>query len=132
MEDDECSPAALIRRLLAVLVDEVDRNPRLAKKIAAVLPQSIARAAPAARPHGAFNPLDYHPVKILRAHGEDMLRGKLLHLNNREKLRAVAKSANLTLDPRAYKARATVADIVEAIVRAAAGYDRQRRAAVDE
>lgn len=129
MGDEQCSPATLIRRLLAVLADEVDRNPRLARKIAAALPQSIA--APAARPRGAFNPLDYHPVKILRAHGEDMLRGKLLRLNNREKLRSVAKYANLTLGPQVYRARATVADVVDAIVKAAAGYDRQRRAAVD-
>jgi hypothetical protein len=132
MGDEQCSPAALIRRLLAVLADEVDRNPRLARKIAAALPQSIARAAPAARPRGAFNPLDYHPVKILREHGEDMLRGKLLRLNNREKLRSVAKAANLTLGPQVYRARATVADVVEAIVTAAAGYDRQRKAAVDD
>ena len=61
-----------------------------------------------------------------------MLRGKLLRLNNREKLRAVAKSANLTLGPQVYRARVTVADVVEAIVRAAAGYDRQRKAAVDD
>ncbi len=132
MNDDESSPATLIRRLLAILADEVDRNPRLARKIAAALPKSVARAAPAARPQNAFNPLDYHPVKILRAHGEGMLRGKLLHLNNREKLRAIAKASNLTLGAQAYRARATVAEVVDAIVKAAIGYDRQRKAAVDD
>ena len=132
MESDDCSPADLLRRIFEVLVKEVERNPALANKIIASLPASVVKikAAGKRRPN-RFNPLDYHPVTILRSHGENMLRGKLEHLNNREKLRAVAKAANLVLDPCALRPKATVAVIVEAIVQAANGYDRQRKAAVD-
>lgn len=131
MQSEEIPASELVRRLLTILADELDRNPALAEKVIAALPQSIKRPESSKRLPPSFNPREYNPVNILRAHGESMLRGKLTQLNNREKLRAVAKASNLTLAASASKAKASVTDIVEAIVKAAVDYDRQRAAATD-
>jgi hypothetical protein len=73
-----------------------------------------------------FDPSGFHAINILRAHGEDALRGKLEHIKATANLRLVAKFSGLMLSGRASNSRATREDLINGIITAAKHYDAQR------
>jgi hypothetical protein len=73
-----------------------------------------------------FDPSGFHAINILRAHGEDVLRGKLEQVKATADLRSVAMSSGLVLSGRASTSRATREELIKGIIAAARHYVAQR------
>jgi hypothetical protein len=73
-----------------------------------------------------FDPSGFHAINILRAHGEDVLRGKLEQVKATADLRSVAMSSGLVLSGRASNSRATREELIKGIIAAARHYVAQR------
>lgn len=120
----------ILQRLFAIIVEEAQKKPALAKKLLAVFPQSVvAKVETAERRAPKFDPAKYNAVSLLRKHGEGVLRGQLEQIKNKENLRAVAKTSNLTLEGAAAKRTASVPQLIDGIIRAAKHYHKQRTGA---
>ncbi len=119
----------ILQRLFNVIVAEARKSPALSKKLFRAFPKHIASAMEPLPRASRFDASQFHAVNILRAHGENILRGKLEQIRSKENLRAVAKTSSLILEGAAAKRNASLAEIVEGIVAAAKHYDTQRRGA---
>jgi len=127
---DEVPADEILKRVFDILVREARTNPKLSKKLIEAFPAAlITKIDTRPRKKKTFDPAQYHAVNILRKHGENVLRGKLEQIRNRENLKAIARASGLTLDGAAAKPSASIRDLAEGIVRAALHYDKQRSAA---
>ena len=137
-------PEAGLDALIAVIAAEARANPDFARRLRAALdgspqPDRAHAETTAKRPEtksetktqakAATEPAAFHAVVVLREDGAAMLRGRLERLATKTALRAVAKRSGLRLTGDAAKRSASVAEIVDGIVRAAEHYDAQRTAA---
>jgi hypothetical protein len=122
-----------LRRLFDVIVDEAQKDPTLAEKLAQAMTASLGAGPEARRPTKAqpFDASRVHAVNILRLHGEPALRGKLEQIKAADALRSVATASGLVLSGSAAKARASRAELIDGIIAAAKHYDAQRSAACE-
>ncbi len=121
----------IVAALFDVIADEAKRNEAFARRLLAVYPQAIiARIEKPEKRNSGFDAADYHAVKILRNHGEAMLRGRLSSLRTKAELREVARRSGLKLTGPAARKTASLAIIVSGIVEAAQTYQAQRNAAL--
>jgi hypothetical protein len=121
----------ILQRLFDVIIAEARNSPALSKKLLRAFPQSMTSGNEPAQRASKFDASEFHAVNILRAHGENVLRGKLEQVRSKENLRAIAKISSLTLEGAAAKRNATLADIIEGIIAAAKHYDKQRTGATE-
>ena len=121
----------LVAALFDVIKDEAQRNEAFARRLLSVYPQAIvARIEKPEKRNAGFDAAEYHAVKILRAHGEAMLRGRLSSLRTKAELREVARRSGLKLSGPAAAKSASLALIISGIVDAAKTYQAQRGAAL--
>lgn len=119
----------LVEALFDVVIDEARRNEAFARRLLNVFPEAIvARVERPKRRRNSFDASEYHAVKILRNHGEAMLRGRLGTLRKKTNLREVATRSGLRLTGRAARANASMSEIIDGIVEAAQHYEAQRGA----
>jgi hypothetical protein len=121
----------ILDRVFRTIVRTAERDPVFAQELAQVLcgrpPGNLSdRQKPALR--RLFDPSDFHAINILRAHGEDALRGKLEQIRATADLRSVVAFSGLILSGRATSTRATREDLINGIVAAAKHYIAQRDA----
>jgi len=97
-----------LRRLFDVIVQEAERNPALAQKLAEIIAEPLGAQAELAKRgrRKDFDASQFHAVNILRLHGEPALRGKLEQVRALEDLRAIARASGLVLTGSAAMARA--------------------------
>ena len=121
----------IVAALFDVITEEAKRNETFARRLLAVYPQAIvARIEKPQKRNAGFDAADYHAVKILRSHGEAMLRGRLSSLRTKAELREVARRSGLKLTGKAAAKSASLAIIIDGIVEAAKTYQAQRSAAL--
>ena len=128
---EKSTPAhEIVAALFAVVTEEAHRNDAFARRLMSVYPEAIvARLEKPQKRLSAFNPADYHAIKILRAHGEAMLRGRLSSIRTKAQLKQIARRSGLKLIGPAARGSASIAQIVDGIVEAAKTYEAQRAAA---
>ena len=121
-----------LRRIFDALIEEAERNPAFAQKLARAMVEGFAaKSPPPKRPRrSSFDASQIHAINILRQHGESVLRGTLEQIKAVEELKSVARASGLVLSGGACKARPSRAELITAIVAAAKHYDAQRNAAV--
>jgi hypothetical protein len=117
----------VLEQLFAIFLEEARKSPSLTRKLLAAFPEGvIAKIEAPQKPAKVFDPSQYHAINILRAYGENVLRGKLETIRKKADLRAVARASGIVLDGAAAKKNPRLEDLVEGIVRGAKHYDRQR------
>jgi len=123
----------ILGRLFRVIIRAAEKDPALAQELMQALSSSIAENSSTeqkSRLRSLFDPSGFHAINILRAHGEDALRGKLEQVRATADLRSVAMFSGLVLSGRAANPRATREDLINGIVAAAKHYIAQRGVAV--
>jgi hypothetical protein len=120
----------VLDRLFRAIVQEAEKNDAFARSLIDALQANLAaraeKKAPARKP---FDASQLHAINVLRAHGENVLRGKLEQVKAVEDLRAVARFSGLLLTGPAARPKATRGDTIDAIIAAAKHYDAQRSTA---
>jgi hypothetical protein len=120
----------VLDRLFRAIVQEAEKNDAFARSLIDALQANLAARAekkvPARKP---FDASQLHAINVLRAYGENVLRGKLEQIKAVEDLRAVARFSGLLLTGPAARPKATRGDTIDAIIAAAKHYDAQRSTA---
>jgi hypothetical protein len=121
----------VLGRIFKVIVEEAAGNRKLAQRLAEALGASgrVSVDKPTTEPRRRRSGAELHAINVLRAHGEAALRGKLEQIRSAADLRLVAKGSGLVLGAAASRAKASRAELIEAIIVAAKHYDAQRSAA---
>lgn len=120
----------VLDRLFRAIVREAENNDAFARSLIDALQANLAaRAGKKAPPRKAFDASQLHAINVLRAHGENVLRGKLEQVKAAEDLRAVARFSGLLLTGPAARPKAKRGDLIEGIIAAAKHYDAQRSTA---
>jgi hypothetical protein len=122
-------PQATLGRIFAALLEEVERNERLAGKLMRAIGDASVSGLPPPARRRSFDPSQVHAVNILRQHGEAALYGRLDEIRSIADLRSVALASGLVLSGRALKRRSSRGELIAAIVAAAKHYEAQRSAA---
>jgi hypothetical protein len=117
----------VLDRLFRAIVREAETNDAFARSLLDALQANLAaragRKSPKRKP---FDASQLHAINVLRAHGENVLRGKLEQVKAAADLRAVAKFSGLLLTGPAARPKAKRGVVIEAIIAAAKHYDAQR------
>ncbi len=121
----------ILQRLCGIIVAEARNSPALSKKLLRAFPNTMAPTIEPVQRIAKSDVSQFHAVNVLRAHGENVLRGKLEQIRSKENLRAIAKSSSLTLEGAAAKRNASLSELAEGIVAAAKHYDGQRTGAIE-
>ena len=122
----------ILRRVFNVIVRAAEKDPVFAQEVMETLCDGIVGGASARQKSALrrlFDPSGFHAINILRAHGEQALRGKLEQVRATDDLRCVARFSGLVLNGRASSSRASREDLIDGIVAAAKHYVAQRGAA---
>jgi hypothetical protein len=124
----------ILGRIFAVIIRAAEKYPALAQELMQALSTATAENASTGQKstlRRLFDPSGFHAINILRAHGEEALRGKLEQVRATADLRSVATFSGLVLSGRASNSRATREDLIDAIIVAARHYVAQREVAVN-
>jgi len=120
----------ILGRIFGVIIRAAEKDPAFAHELMQALSQGIAENSSAggqkSRLRRLFDPSGFHAINILRAHGEDALRGKLEQVRATADLRSVAMFSGLVLSGSASNSRATREVLIDGIVAAAKHYVAQR------
>jgi len=120
----------ILGAIFGVIIRTAEKDPAFAQELMQVLSTGIAENPSTdgqkSRLRRLFDPLGFHAINILRAHGEDALRGKLEQVRAAVDLRSVAMFSGLVLCDRASNSRATREVLIDGIVAAAKHYVAQR------
>jgi len=120
----------ILGRIFGVIIRAAEKDPAFAQELMQVLSQGIAENSSTggqkSRLRRLFDPSGFHAINILRAHGEDALRGKLEQVRGTADLRSVAMFSGLVLSGSASNSRATREVLIDGIVAAAKHYVAQR------
>ena len=120
----------ILGRIFGVIIRAAEKDPAFAQKLMQALSQGIAENSSTggqkSRLRRLFDPSGFHAINILRAHGEDALRGKLEQVRGTADLRSVAMFSGLVLSGSASNSRATREVLIDGIVAAAKHYVAQR------
>jgi hypothetical protein len=122
----------LLGRIFGVIIRAAEKDPMFAQELMQALSSGTAENSSTGQKstlRRLFDPSGFHAVNILRAHGEEVLRGKLEQVRATADLRSVATFSGLVLAGRASNSRATREDLIDGIVAAAKHYVAQRGAA---
>lgn len=123
-----------LEAVIETIATEARNNPAFAARLRAALadtPEGQASSATAKANPRSRLPVEaaFHAVVVLRDEGAGLLRGRLERLGTKAEIKAVAKRSGLVLTGAAAKRTATVAELVDGVVRAAEHYNAQRKAA---
>jgi hypothetical protein len=120
----------ILSRLFGIIIRAAEKDPAFAQELMQALSSGSAEnSSKEGQTSGLrrlFDPSGLHAINILRAHGEDALRGKLEQVRATADLRSVAMFSGLVLSGRASNSRATREDLIDGIVAAAKHYVAQR------
>jgi hypothetical protein len=119
----------ILGTLFRVIIRAAEKDPAFAQELMQALSRGTAESSSTeqrSRLRRLFDPSGFHAINILRAHGEDALRGKLEQVKATADLRSVAMFSGLVLSGRAANSRATREDLINGIVAAAKHYVAQR------
>jgi len=120
----------ILGAIFGVIIRAAEKDPAFAQELMQALSGGIAEnlsmGKQKSRLRRLFDPTGFHAINILRAHGEDALRGKLEQVRATADLRSVAMFSGLVLSGRASNSRATREDLIDGIVAAATHYVAQR------
>ena len=120
----------ILGRIFGVIIRAAEKDPAFAQELMQALSQGIAENSSTrgqkSRLRRLFDPSGFHAINILRAHGEDALRGKLEQVRATADLRSVAMFSGLVLSGSASNSRATREVLIDGIVAAAKHYVAQR------
>ena len=120
----------ILGRVFGVIIRAAEKDPAFAQELMQVLSQGIAENSSTggqkSRLRRLFDPSGFHAINILRAHGEDALRGKLEQVRATADLRSIAMFSGLVLSGSASNSRATREVLIDGIVAAAKHYVAQR------
>jgi len=119
----------ILGRIFGVIIRAAAKDPTFAQELMQALSGGIAESSSTRQKSGLrrlFDPSGFHAINILRAHGEDALRGKLEQVRATADLKSVAMFSGLILSGRASNSRATREDLIDGIVGAAKHYVAQR------
>ena len=119
----------ILGAIFGVIISAAERDPAFAQELMQALSGGIAENSSRgqkSRMRRLFDPSGFHAINIMRAHGEDALRGKLEQVRATADLRSVAMFSGLILSGRASNSRATREDLINGIVAAAKHYVAQR------
>ena len=120
----------ILGAIFGVIIRAAEKDPAFAQELMQVLSTGIAENSSTegqkSRLRRLFDPSGFHAINILRAHGEDALRGKLEQVRATVDLRSVAMISGLVLSGRAANSRATREVLIDGIVAAAKHYVAQR------
>jgi len=120
----------ILGRIFGVIIRAAEKDPAFAQKLMQALSQGIAENSSTrgqkSRLRRLFDPSGFHAINILRAHGEDALRGKLEQVRATADLRSIAMFSGLVLSGSASNSRATREVLIDGIVAAAKHYVAQR------
>ena len=124
----------ILGAIFGVIVRAAEKDPAFAQELMQALSGGIAENSSTggqkSRLRRLFDPSGFHAINILRAHGEDVLRGKLEQVRATADLRSVAVYSGLVLSGHASSSRATRDDLIDGIVAAAKHYVAQRGMAI--
>ena len=122
----------ILGAIFGVIIRAAEKDPAFAQELMQALsggiPENSSIGGRKSSLRKLFDPSDFHAVNILRAHGEDALRGKLEQVRATADLRSVAMFSGLLLSGRASNSRATREDLINGIVASAKHYVAQRGA----
>ena len=120
----------ILGAIFGVIIRTAEKDPAFAQELMQVLSTAFAENPSTdgqkSRLRRLFDPLGFHAINILRAHGEDALRGKLEQVRGTADLRSVAMFSGLVLSGSASNSRATREVLIDGIVAAAKHYVAQR------
>ena len=120
----------ILGAIFGVIIRAAEKDPAFAQELMQALSGGIAEnstmGGQKSRLRRLFDPTGFHAINILRAHGEDALRGRLEQVRATADLRSVAMFSGLVLSGRASNSRATREDLIDGIVAAATHYVAQR------
>ena len=120
----------ILGAIFGVIIRTAEKDPAFAQELMQVLSTAFAENPSTdgqkSRLRRLFDPSGFHAINILRAHGEDALRGKLEQVRAAVDLRSVAMFSGLVLCGRASNSRATREVLIDGIVAAAKHYVAQR------
>ena len=119
----------ILGAIFGVIIRAAAKDPTFAQELMQALSSGIAESSSTRQKSSLrrlFDPSGFHAINILRAHGEDVLRGKLEQIRATADLRSVAMFSGLILSGRASNSRATREDLIDGIVGAAKHYVAQR------
>jgi hypothetical protein len=120
----------ILGAIFGVIIRAAEKDPAFAQELMGALSGGIhensSTGGQKSRLRRLFDPSGFHAINILRAHGEDALRGKLEQVRATADLRSVAIFSGLVLSGRASNSRATREDLIDGIVAAAKHYVAQR------
>jgi len=120
----------ILGAIFGVFIRAAEKDPAFAQELMQALSGGIAEnstmGGQKSRLRRLFDPTGFHAINILRAHGEDALRGRLEQVRATADLRSVAMFSGLVLSGRASNSRATREDLIDGIVAAATHYVAQR------
>src|SRR5215471_7480649 len=119
----------ILGRIFGVIIRAAERDPAFSQELMQALSSGTTENASMGQKstlRRLFDPSGFHAINILRAHGEDALRGKLEQVRAAADLRSVAMFSGLILSGRASNSRATREDLIDGIVGAAKHYVAQR------
>jgi hypothetical protein len=121
----------VLDRLFRAIVREAENNEPFARSLLDALQAELATRAghPKPAPRKSFDAASLHAINVLRAYGENVLRGKLEQVKACDDLRAVAKFSGLVLSGPAARPKAPRAELIDGIIAAAKHYDAQRTTA---
>ena len=119
----------ILGAIFGVIIRAAEKDPAFAQEVMQALSSGTAESSSTGQKPGLrrlFDPTGFHAINILRAHGEDALRGKLEQVRATADLRSVAMSSGLVLSGRASNSRAKRDDLIDGIIAAAKHYVAQR------
>jgi hypothetical protein len=120
----------VLDRLFRAIVREAENNDAFARSLLDALQANLAaRAGKKVPRRKSFDASQLHAINVLRAHGENVLRGKLERVKAAEDLRTVATFSGLLLTGPAARPKAKRCDLIDGIIAAAKHYDAQRSTA---
>src|SRR5262245_66568969 len=99
----------ILGRIFGVIIRAAEKEPAFAQELMQALSSRIAESSSTRQKSSLrrlFDPSGFHAINILRAHGEDALRGKLEQSRATADLRSAAMSSGLVLSGRASHSRA--------------------------
>src|SRR5262249_5573505 len=105
----------ILGAIFGVIIRAAERDPAFAQELMQALSGGIAENSSRgqkSRMRRLFDPSGFHAINILRAHGEDALRGKLEQVRATADLRSVAMFSWLVLG-RASNSRAKRDDLID-------------------
>jgi hypothetical protein len=91
----------ILGRIFGVIIRAAEKDPAFAQELMQALSSGIAENSSTggqkSKLRRLFDPSGFHAINILRAHGEDALRGKLEQVRATADLRSVAMFSGLVL-----------------------------------